>query len=220
MYGCSPPDNAQVKEIRCIVMIPQHGNYQQVFLPDQLPKSEVLQDLEPLGWIHTQPPATQLNPADVVTHARILSEHGEWDEKCIVVTASITPGSVSLAAYKPTEAGLEWAKTQKDLIVANPQGYLPSHYEKVQMLLSDRFLGFFMVPDGDVWVCILFLLERLIPDRITTLWVPSSVRMSSMGSRWIFHWSFITRCIVHCTFPTLQMWNQNLELIERMNLVE
>ena len=34
----------------------------------------------------------------------------------------------------------------------NPAGYLPSHYEKVQMLLSDRFLGFFMVPEGEgVW---------------------------------------------------------------------
>lgn len=34
----------------------------------------------------------------------------------------------------------------------NPQGYTTTHYEKVQMLLSDRFLGFFMVPDGEgVW---------------------------------------------------------------------
>ena len=33
----------------------------------------------------------------------------------------------------------------------NPAGYLPSHYEKVQMLLSDRFLGFFMVPAQGSW---------------------------------------------------------------------
>ena len=24
-------------------------------------------------------------------------------------------------------------------------------FEKVQMILSDKFLGFFMVPDGGVW---------------------------------------------------------------------
>ena len=30
-------------------------------------------------------------------------------------------------------------------------GYAPSHYEKVQMLLSDRFLGFFMVPGQGSW---------------------------------------------------------------------
>ena len=33
----------------------------------------------------------------------------------------------------------------------NPKGSLPSHYEKVQMLLSDRFLGFFMVPSQGSW---------------------------------------------------------------------
>ena len=31
------------------------------------------------------------------------------------------------------------------------QGYLPTHVERVQMLLSDRFLGFFMLPQDDVW---------------------------------------------------------------------
>ena len=34
---------------------------------------------------------------------------------------------------------------------SNPHGYMPSHYERVQMLLSDRFLGFFMTPSGGPW---------------------------------------------------------------------
>lgn len=33
MYGVSPPDNPQVKEIRCIVIVPQIGSYQNVQLP-------------------------------------------------------------------------------------------------------------------------------------------------------------------------------------------
>lgn len=33
----------------------------------------------------------------------------------------------------------------------NPKGHLPSHYEKVQMFLSDRFLGFFMSPAQGSW---------------------------------------------------------------------
>ena len=33
----------------------------------------------------------------------------------------------------------------------NAQGYTPAHYERVQMLLSDKFLGFFMVPDDETW---------------------------------------------------------------------
>merc|ERR1712043_79306 len=49
-----------------------------------------------------------------------------------------------------TPSGFEWGKSNTDK-GNNPKGYLPSHYEKVQMLLSDRFLGFFMVPVQGSW---------------------------------------------------------------------
>lgn len=45
----------QVKEIRAIVMPPQHGDHQSVRLPAALPEHDYLADLEPLGWLHTQP---------------------------------------------------------------------------------------------------------------------------------------------------------------------
>lgn len=63
---------------------------------------------------------------------------------------SFTPGSCSLTAYKLTPSGYDWGRNNKDT-GNNPRGYLPSHYEKVQMLLSDRFLGFFMVPAQGSW---------------------------------------------------------------------
>lgn len=47
-------------------------------------------------------------------------------------------------------SGFEWGRQNTDK-GNNPKGYLPSHYEKVQMLLSDRFLGFFMVPAQGSW---------------------------------------------------------------------
>lgn len=63
LYGVSPPDNPQVKEIRCIAMPPQWGTHQQVHLPSALPEHEFLSDLEPLGWMHTQPnELPQLSP--------------------------------------------------------------------------------------------------------------------------------------------------------------
>lgn len=34
---------------------------------------------------------------------------------------------------------------------ARASGYAPSHYERVQLLLSDRFMGFYMVPDAGSW---------------------------------------------------------------------
>jgi len=63
---------------------------------------------------------------------------------------SFTPGSCSLTAYKLTPSGFEWGRQNTDR-GNNPKGYLPSHYERVQMLLSDRFLGYFMVPIQGSW---------------------------------------------------------------------
>lgn len=152
MYGVSPPDNPQVKEIRCVVMPPQWGNHATVNLPHTLPDHDYLRDLEPLGWMHTQPSESpQMAPGDVAAHARMLESHKTWDgERCVLVTASFTPGSVSLTAFKLTPGGYEWGRANRDA-AANPAGYSPAHYEKVQMLLSDRFMGFFMVPDAGSW---------------------------------------------------------------------
>merc|ERR1711963_850877 len=152
LYGISPADNPQVKEIRCIVLPPQWGTHQTVHLPHNLPGHEYLNELEPLGWIHTQPnELPQLSPQDICTHAGVMSEHSTWDgEKTVIITCSFTPGSCSLTAYKLTPSGFEWGRTNTDKS-NNPKGYLPSHYEKVQMLLSDRFLGFFMVPTQGSW---------------------------------------------------------------------
>uniref|UniRef100_A0ACD6A9X4 Uncharacterized protein n=1 Tax=Avena sativa TaxID=4498 RepID=A0ACD6A9X4_AVESA len=152
LYGLSPQDNPQVKEIRCISIPPQHGTHQMVTLPSNLPEHEFLADLEPLGWMHTQPnEAPQLSPQDLTSHAKILENNKQWDgEKCIILTCSFTPGSCSLTAYKLTPSGYEWGRSNKDN-GSNPHGYLPTHYEKVQMLLSDRFLGFYMVPDNAPW---------------------------------------------------------------------
>lgn len=152
MYGVSPPDNAQVKEIRCIVLPPQWGNHQSVNLPSQPPEHQYLKGMECLGWIHTQPnELPQLSPQDVVTHAQLMSENRAWDQQqCITITCSFTPGSCSLTAYQLTPSGYEWGKNNKEA-ANNPVGYSPSHYKKVQMLLSDRFLGFYMVPDTGSW---------------------------------------------------------------------
>uniref|UniRef100_A0A1I8G2Y6 JAB_MPN domain-containing protein n=1 Tax=Macrostomum lignano TaxID=282301 RepID=A0A1I8G2Y6_9PLAT len=149
LYGCSPPDNPQVKEIRCLVMPPQLGNHQSVTLPTTLPQHEHLKGLEPLGWVHTQHnELPQLSPHDITTHAKLF--HELEPEKTTIMTCSFTPGSVSLAAYRLTRGGLDWGRQNTDR-GNNPKGYAPSHYEKCQMLLSDRFLGFFMIPAQGSW---------------------------------------------------------------------
>lgn len=155
MYGTSPQDNSAVKEIRCIVMPPQAGTHQRVSLPLQMPDHELIEELEPLGWIHTQPSETaQLPPNDIITTARMMADNNEMSgDKTIVTTVSFTPGSCSLSAYKLSPPGYEWGCNHRDAdaTMAVPSGYTSSHYEKVQLLLSDQFLGFFLVPDVGSW---------------------------------------------------------------------
>ena len=70
----------------------------------------------------------------------MLENHKSWDgERCVAVTCSFTPGSCSLTAYKLTPGGYEWGRQAKET-GQDPAGYKPTHYEKVQMLLSDRYL--------------------------------------------------------------------------------
>ncbi|KAJ9070725.1 pre-mRNA-splicing factor 8 [Entomophthora muscae] len=154
LYGVSPPDNPQVKEIRCIVMVPQLGTHQAVQLPDLAPDHDQLRGLEPLGWIHTQPnELPHLAPQDVAAHSRLLTRFPRWDvDSSVVITVAFTPGSCSLSCYKLTPSGVEWGRTIKESVVgANPPGYLASHFERIQMLLSEKFLGFFLVPAEKAW---------------------------------------------------------------------
>jgi len=152
MYGISPPDNAQVKEIRCIVLPPQWGNHQSVNLPTQNPEHQYLKGMECLGWIHTMPNELgMLPPQDVVSHSKLMDENRSWDlQSTTTITCSFPPGSCTMTAYQLTAAGYEWGKTNKES-ANNPVGFSPSLYKRVQMLLSDRFLGFFMVPDTGSW---------------------------------------------------------------------
>merc|ERR1711981_387538 len=81
LYGITPPDNDLVREVRCIVMVPQVGNHQSVTVPKKLPEHEMLKGMEALGWIHTQPNelmqnSKQVLPApDVIMHAGIIENN-------------------------------------------------------------------------------------------------------------------------------------------------
>jgi pre-mRNA-processing factor 8 len=152
LFGSSPADNKQVKEIKAIAWIPQRGTANSVELPLALPKHEfLLKDLEPLGWIKTQ--SQELNhlaPGDVTTQAKIMSAHPEWGPNSICISAAFTPGSVSLNAYELTVAGFEWGRKNDDQ-TGQHAGFNPSMANRVQLLLSDRILGSTLVPEGGAW---------------------------------------------------------------------
>lgn len=153
LYGSSPPDNDQVKEVRTIVMIPQVGNTRDIQLPQQLPEHEYLNDLEPLGIIHTvsgnEP--SYMTAMDVTQHARLMNTHPSWDKKTVTMSVSFTPGSVSLSAWALTPQGYKWGAENKDTTSDQPQGFSTSMGEKCQLLLSDKIRGYFLVPENNIW---------------------------------------------------------------------
>ena len=157
IYGQSPKDNPLVKEIRAMVMVPQVGSHQSITMPLITPEDggEFLSDLEPLGWIHTQPTElAALSPYDCAVHSRMVTENKAWSvDSAAVLTCAFPPGSCSLTGYRLTAAGLKWGRDNKDITSsqANPTGYHTSHAERVQLLLTDTFVGFWMVPEGGVW---------------------------------------------------------------------
>ena len=153
LYGSSPKDNDQVKEIQTIVMIPQVGSTRDVQLPQQLPQHEHLKGMESLGIIHTVSgnEAPYMTAADVTTHSRLMASHASWDKKTVTLTVSFTPGSVSLSAWGLTPVGYSWGAQNKDTSSESPAGFSTSFGEKCQLLLSDRIRGYFLVPETDQW---------------------------------------------------------------------
>ncbi|KAF2669113.1 pre-mRNA processing splicing factor 8 [Microthyrium microscopicum] len=152
LYGCSPPDNSQVKEVRTIVMVPQVGNTRDVQLPRELPQHEYLSNLEPLGIIHTvsgtEP--SYMTSQDVTQQARLREHHPSW-KNTVTMTVSFMPGSVSLSAWSITPGGYKWGADNKDLGSDQPAGFSTSFGDKCQLLLSDKIRGYFLVPEHNSW---------------------------------------------------------------------
>jgi len=160
LYGKTPADNDQVREIQAIVLPPQVGSHVGTTLPSMLPEHEYLSDLQPLGLIHTQPSELVQNgmqvmsASDCVQFSGLAEDHPDvfTGEDQVVMTVSFTPGSCSLTTYSVTEEGLKFGKKNRNVVggIANAQGYSASCFEKRQMLLSNRFLGSFMVPNSSL----------------------------------------------------------------------
>ncbi|KAL2106170.1 hypothetical protein VUR80DRAFT_3888 [Thermomyces stellatus] len=155
LYGASPPDNSAVKEIKCIVLVPQIGGLRNVQLPQNLPQHPLLDNMEPLGIIHTASgnELPYMSAADVTDHAKLMDAHPSWakDNQTITLAVSFTPGSVSLSAWALTPEGYKWGLQNKDVQSDAPQGFTTSMGEKRKLLLSPRFQGFFLVPEETAW---------------------------------------------------------------------
>lgn len=151
LYGKSPVDHANIKEVKTIVLMPQLGTHRSIQLgnlPDQTLYSN-LDGLELLGWIHTQTDDLKfMNASEVSTHSNIFNE-GLMN--CIDISVGLTIGSVSINAYNLNEEGYSWGVENKDLVNDMPEGFEPTFSQHAQLLLSERIMGNFMTPTSEVW---------------------------------------------------------------------
>ncbi|AAS50980.2 ABR207Wp [Eremothecium gossypii ATCC 10895] len=149
LYGQSPPEHPNIKEIRKIVLCPQLGSNQTVQLSNLPGQSEYLEDLELLGWINTfAQDKKYMLPADITTHVRTF---GRANTEVINLTVGLIPGAISLSAFTVTKEGLDWGMENKDIFDPSPEGFDPSFSEHAQLLLSERIMGNFLVPKSGIW---------------------------------------------------------------------
>ncbi|CCF58376.1 hypothetical protein KAFR_0E02230 [Kazachstania africana CBS 2517] len=152
IFGNSPTDHPNIKEIKTIALVPQLGNSRTTEL-SKIPYIENipgLEDLELLGWIHTQFDDLKfMSAAEVSTHVKLFSQNG--DDELIDLSICSRPGLVSLAAYTLSEEGYQWGLENSKVIDTMPEGFEPSFSTHAQLLLSDRILGNVIVPSDSVW---------------------------------------------------------------------
>ena len=94
LYGKIPKDLPHVREIHCIVLPPQQGSVVSVQFPDNFPSHPLLEDLQALGWIHSEPHETSsISTTEIATHLNLLESIKSMDpETSIIIRMSFTPG--------------------------------------------------------------------------------------------------------------------------------
>ncbi|CAK9437442.1 uncharacterized protein LODBEIA_P18200 [Lodderomyces beijingensis] len=153
IYGKSPEGHPEVKEIRCIAVVPQLGSSNSIQFPRQKPVSHdgylENQGLELLGWIHTSARESEsMSSNDLTMQAQMLDK---YDPRFVCITASINAGSVTLAGFETTQEGFDWGKENQDMLSASPEGFRSDFSTKSQLILSDKIVGTYMTPEDDIW---------------------------------------------------------------------
>lgn len=152
LFGQSPKDHPNIKEVKTVALVPQLGTNKNVQL-SKIPDPTTcpgLQGLQLLGWMHTQDNSLKfMSPYEVSTHANVFKNHMERDPVDISICSQ--SGSLSVSAYTLSDDGILWGLNNKDIVDDMPSDFEPTYSVHAQLLLSDRIMGKFVIPSEDVW---------------------------------------------------------------------
>ena len=94
-----------------------------------------------------------MSPAEAITAASILDKNKEVVNDSLNFTSiviSYPPGSCTIRAFRLTEDGLKWG-TQNRETKDRAIGFEDVFFDKVPVVLTETYNGFFMIPQGIEW---------------------------------------------------------------------
>ncbi|KAL3228560.1 Pre-mRNA-splicing factor 8 [Nakaseomyces bracarensis] len=151
LYGSSPKDYPNIKEIKTIALVPQIGSSKDVKFTNP-PNSEAQPELsgkELLGWIHIHHDEYKfMSPKELNNH---VNHFAEKNFDSISISISSRSGSINVSAFSLTKKGFAWGLQNKDHTSDIPDGFEPHFSEHEQLMLSDKIMGNFLVPSDQVW---------------------------------------------------------------------
>lgn len=165
-----------VYEIVCLLVPPQCGTNRSLSVTPESPSKisfdteedklvGCMEGLHSFGWIHTQvQDLRSLSPYDCEFTASLESQDSQTSDNImnasqVCITCSLTPGSVTVAAYGITDEGRKICAERRGNTKIGKEGKgtedwcTPNCYERRQLILTDRVSGFFVVPSSGVWNC-------------------------------------------------------------------
>ncbi|OHT05186.1 Pre-mRNA-processing-splicing factor 8 [Tritrichomonas foetus] len=154
LFGQIASDDDKIVEVHCFIIPPQTGNYDLVEFPKKLPTHPLLGGLQPVGWIHTcATDDTLMAPSDAITSSGITDKNSEvindtYNFASIVI--SYPPGSCIVRGFRLNEEGQKWSSQNRET-KDRSIGFEDSFFDRIPIILTETYNGFFMVPQGIEW---------------------------------------------------------------------
>ncbi|KAL0204935.1 hypothetical protein P9112_000242 [Eukaryota sp. TZLM1-RC] len=146
-----------VFEVRSIVVPYQFSDHQSITLPLGDPSHPAVEQLVPLGWVHSvtyASSASLLSPVAAVNHSKMIVNHSSWGSHSAIFELVLSAGSVTLSCHHLTSSGFDWTRPliERDstfiLSAANSEQNPWNNNFSIlgQVSVSSSFKGFFLVP--------------------------------------------------------------------------
>lgn len=151
LYGNSPKEYPNIKEIKTVALVPQIGSSKDVKFaspPDRAHQNE-LKDKELLGWICIHHEDFKfMTPKQLKNH---IDHFSDKNMDSVSISICSKPGSINVSGYTLNKKGYAWGLQNKDNISDIPEGFEPQFSEHAQLMLSDKIMGNFLVPSDQIW---------------------------------------------------------------------